>query len=56
MSAASHTGAGLDETSLRQRVAAKLAAARARGQEAPTLPAPRYDEVFFEGVEWLNKL
>lgn len=38
---------------LRERVGGKLAE-RIAAAHRPLLPAPRYDEVFAAGTEWLN--
>jgi hypothetical protein len=41
---------------LRASVQERLAARRAKQATAPPDPAPRYDDVFFHGVAWLNRL
>ena len=33
----------------------KIADLRARAQRQPVEPAPRYDEVFFDGTAWLDQ-
>jgi len=40
---------------LRALVQEHLAARRAMRAAAPTVPPPRYDEIFFQGVAWLNR-
>jgi len=39
---------------LRERVRMRLQ--QAKQQKRPATPPPRYDEIFFEGVNWLNNL
>lgn len=39
----------------RREIHARLAARR-RSQEGMTVPQPRYDEVYHEGVRWLDSL
>jgi len=41
---------------LRALVQERLAARRAMRAAAPPNPPPRYDEVFFQGVAWLDRL
>jgi hypothetical protein len=40
---------------LRALVRERLAARRAEEEAAPPEPAPLYDEVFFQGVAWLDR-
>ncbi len=40
----------------KSRVAARLAEKRAQLASRKLAPAPRYDEVFFKGMEWLDSL
>ena len=40
---------------LRTLVQERLAARRAMRAAAPPNPAPRHDEVFFQGVAWLDR-
>ncbi len=41
---------------LRRRVQERLALRRRQKRERPPVKAPRYDEVFWKGTEWLNTL
>ena len=50
-----HTPSTAPAKRLRDRLAEKLAAKRAR-RGSPLHPASRYDEVFWQGVDWLDSL
>lgn len=46
-----------DPEALRAKVRARLdAKAQERAARPPLSPAPRYDEVYFRGIEWLDSL
>ncbi|MCL2726678.1 MAG: hypothetical protein FWD69_19840 [Polyangiaceae bacterium] len=44
------------ERETKKRIAEKLAQKRAQQIACRVLPPPRYDDVFFEGLAWLDEL
>ena len=40
---------------IREKIQRQVVKERERQQKEPVGRAPRYDEVFFEGVAWLDK-
>jgi len=44
------------ERETKKRIAEKLAQKRAQQIARRVLPPPRYDNVFFEGLAWLDEL
>jgi hypothetical protein len=45
-----------DMKALKERIQAKLAEKRLKREQTPLAKPPRYDDVFFEGVKWLDSL